>query len=91
MALLISFGASLFIEVFQLFTLMGSYQSEDLIVNTLGGIIGYLIYKLTQNCYKNELIQAPEKCPHQKNAIYTLKKVKEIFPYMEEREYDTGL
>ena len=45
-ALLISFGASLFIEVFQLFTLMGSYQSEDLIVNTLGGIIGYLIYKL---------------------------------------------
>ena len=46
MALLISFGASLFLEVFQLFTLMGSYQSEDLIVNTLGGIIGYLIYKL---------------------------------------------
>ena len=46
MAFVISFGASLFLEVFQLFTLMGSYQSEDLIVNTLGGIIGYLLYKL---------------------------------------------
>jgi len=51
----------------------------------------YLIYKLTKNCYKNELINAPEKCPHQKNAIYTLKRVKEIFPFMEEMEYDTGL
>ena len=51
----------------------------------------YLIYKLTKNCYKNELITAPEKCPHQKNAIFTLKRVKEIFPFMEEMEYDTGL
>lgn len=51
----------------------------------------YLIYKLTQNCYKNELIQAPEKCPHQKNAMYTLKRIKEIFPDMKDMEYDTGL
>lgn len=51
----------------------------------------YLIYKLTKNCYKNELIEAPEKCPHQKNAIYTLKRVKEIFPFMENLEYDSGL
>ena len=27
----------------------------------------------------------------QENAIYTLKRVKEIFPFMEEIEYDTGL
>lgn len=45
LTLLISFGISLLLEVFQLFTLMGSFQSEDLIVNTLGGIIGYLIYR----------------------------------------------
>ena len=51
----------------------------------------YLIYKLTANCYKNELVQAPEKCPHQKNAMYTLKRVKEIFPFMEDKQYDTGL
>lgn len=51
----------------------------------------YLIYKMTKNCYKNELVIAPEKCPHQKNAMYTLKRVKEIFPFMEEIEYYTGL
>ena len=51
----------------------------------------YLMYKLTKNCYKNELIEAPEKCPHPKNAIYTLKRVKEMFPHMENIEYDTGL
>ncbi len=51
----------------------------------------YTIYKLTQNCYKNELIFAPEKCPYQKNAIYTLKRVKELFPYMEQLEYDIGM
>lgn len=52
--------------------------------------VRYLIYKLNSNCYKNELIEAPEKCPHQKNAIYTLKRVKEIFPYMKNIEYDIG-
>lgn len=51
----------------------------------------YLIYKMTSNCYKNELIMAPEKSPHQKNAIYTLKRVKEIYPFMKNIEYDTGL
>ena len=51
----------------------------------------YLVYKLTQNCYKNELVIAPEKCRHQKNAMYTLKRVNEIFPYMEDKEYDIGL
>lgn len=47
----------------------------------------YLIYKMDKNCYKNELIEAPEKCPHQKTAIYTLKRVKEIFPFMEDLQY----
>ena len=51
----------------------------------------YLIYKLTKNCYKNELVEAPEKCPHQKNAIYILKRVKELFPFMTSMEYDSGL
>ena len=47
----------------------------------------YLIYKLAKNCYKNELIEAPEKCPHQKNAVLTLKRVKEIFEDIEEIRY----
>ena len=47
----------------------------------------YLIYKLSKNCYKNELVEAPPKCPHQKNAILTLKRVKEICEDMENLEY----
>ncbi|MGN1299224.1 MAG: hypothetical protein ACI4UE_04510 [Candidatus Scatovivens sp.] len=47
----------------------------------------YLIYKMDNNCYKNELIEAKPKCPHQKSAIYTLKRVKELFDFMENLEY----
>lgn len=47
----------------------------------------YLIYKLSKNCYKNELIEAPEKCPYQKNAVLTLKRVKELYEHMENLEY----
>ena len=47
----------------------------------------YLIYKLAKNCCKNELIETKPKCPHQKNAILTLKRVKELFDYMEDLEY----
>ena len=47
----------------------------------------YLVYKLSKNCYKNELIEAPPKCPHQKNAVLTLKRVRELFDYMENFEY----
>ena len=47
----------------------------------------YLIYKMDKNCYKNELIEAKPKSPHQKSAIYTLKRVKELFDFMEDLEY----
>lgn len=52
----------------------------------------YLIYKLTKNCYKQELLKDKnEKSPHPKMSILTLKRVKELFPWMEEIEYKTGL
>ena len=47
----------------------------------------FLIYKLNKNCYKKELIEGPEKVPYQKNEIVTLKRVKELFPDMENLEY----
>lgn len=50
----------------------------------------YLMYKLTKNCYKQELISSDEKSPHPKMSILTLKRVKELFPYMEEFEYKSG-
>lgn len=47
----------------------------------------YLIYKMMKNCYKNELLTIKEKSPHQRMAIFTLKRVQELFPFMEELEY----
>ena len=49
--------------------------------------IRYLIYKLKKNCYKKEMITVKDKCPHTKNEIITLKRVKELFDFMENFEY----
>lgn len=43
---LITFGISLFFELFQLLTIIGSFTLQDLMTNLVGGIIGYLLYKL---------------------------------------------
>lgn len=42
---LIALSVSIFIEVFQLFTMLGAASSKDLITNSLGAFIGALIYK----------------------------------------------
>ena len=47
----------------------------------------YLISKLTKNCYSQERISSNPKSPHPKLTMLTLKRVKEIFPFMEEIEY----
>ena len=47
----------------------------------------YLIYKVTKNCYKQELLTIEPKSPLAKSAMITLKRVQELFPYMEELEY----
>lgn len=44
--LLISFGCSLAIETIQLYTHTGLFEIVDLINNTLGGMIGYLLFKI---------------------------------------------
>ena len=49
--------------------------------------IRYLIYKMQKNCYKKEMITIKEKSPLQKNEIITLKRVKELFEFMENFEY----
>ncbi|MBQ9783984.1 MAG: VanZ family protein [Clostridia bacterium] len=38
--------SSFLLEVFQLFSLLGVFSTKDIILNILGGILGYLIYKL---------------------------------------------
>lgn len=43
-AIFYSFGLSLCVEVFQLITKVGSFDVDDLLLNTLGGLAGYLIF-----------------------------------------------
>lgn len=39
-----SFVLSLCVEVFQLITRVGSFDVDDLLLNTLGGVLGYLLF-----------------------------------------------
>lgn len=42
----LSLDLSLVIEISQLITKVGSFDVDDLILNTIGGVIGYCIYRL---------------------------------------------
>lgn len=44
--LIICFNTSLLLELIQLFTLIGGFSTNDLIANTLGYFLGYIIYKI---------------------------------------------
>lgn len=46
MTIFYSFELSLLVEVLQLFTRVGSFDVDDLILNTLGGMTGFLFYLL---------------------------------------------
>ncbi len=39
-----SFGLSLCVEVFQLVTKVGSFDVDDLLLNTIGGVLGYISF-----------------------------------------------
>jgi glycopeptide antibiotics resistance protein len=44
--LVYSFSLSLSVEIFQLITKVGCFDVDDLFLNTVGGIAGFLLYKL---------------------------------------------
>ena len=50
----------------------------------------YLLSRVAKNCYSQELI-SKEKCPHPKLTMITLKRVKELLPFMEDIEYKVGI
>lgn len=43
---IITLLTSLFFELFQLFSIIGSFAIQDFITNITGGLIGYLVYRL---------------------------------------------
>ena len=44
----------------------------------------YVLFKTAENCYTQKLLSADKKSPHPRQLMLTLKRVKEMFPYMEE-------
>jgi hypothetical protein len=47
----------------------------------------YVIFKTAKNCYTQKLLSNDSKNPQPKMSMLTLKRVKEIFPHMENIEY----
>ncbi len=52
--LLISAATSLVIESVQLITRLGSFDVDDIFLNTLGGVLGYLIYVIILRFRRNK-------------------------------------
>jgi len=46
---LYSFELSVLVELIQLITKVGSFDVDDIILNTLGGALGYLVYKIVRS------------------------------------------
>lgn len=51
----------------------------------------YLVFKTTENCYTQKLISIHDKNPQPRMAMITKKRLKEMFPFMEEIEYKVGI
>jgi len=47
----------------------------------------YLVFKTTENCYTQQLVSVHDKNPQPRMLMITFKRLKELFPYMEEIEY----
>ena len=39
-----SFSVSLCVEIFQFFTKVGSFDVDDMLLNTIGGVLGYILF-----------------------------------------------
>ena len=47
----------------------------------------YVIYKVDENCYMQELIELKSRNPMPEKSMITNKAIKQMFPYMTDIEY----
>lgn len=47
----------------------------------------YLLFKTAKNCYTQKLLSDYKSNPQPRSTMLTLKRVKEIYPFMEDVEY----
>lgn len=57
----LSFQFSLFVEITQLIFRVGSCDVDDLLLNTLGGMLGFILYKSVQSFRKRSRLHAKKK------------------------------
>ena len=58
-----SFGLSLCVETFQLITKVGSFDVDDLLLNTIGGLAGYVIFVICA-AVRRRYVNKEEKTGH---------------------------
>ena len=58
---LLGFDFSLFVETIQLISKVGSFDVDDLILNTLGAALGYQAYRLIRRYYRRKHDDRKEK------------------------------
>lgn len=63
---LLSFLFSLCIETVQLVYKVGSFDVDDMILNTLGGVLGYILYKLVQHIR----VRRKKRAKAEKSVLY---------------------
>ncbi len=51
----------------------------------------YLLYRTAENCYTQKLLTDDPKNPQPRHSMITFKRIKEMFPFMEELEYKVGI
>ena len=51
----------------------------------------YLLFKTAENCYTQKLLREDKKNPQPRMAMVTMRRIKEMFPHMEEIEYKIGI
>jgi len=64
----LSFLFSLCIETIQLIFKVGCFDVDDMILNTLGGILGYILYKIVQ--YTRVRIRRKRRAKAEKSVLY---------------------
>lgn len=51
----------------------------------------YLLFKSKDDCYTQKLLTDDPKNPQPRMSMLTHKRIKEMFPFMEELEYKVGI
>ena len=51
----------------------------------------YLLFKTAENCYTQKLLSEDPKNPQPRMAMVTMRRIKEMFPHIEEIEYKIGI